>query len=431
MASTVLSFGALFSSALFFIVASSMLNTQLSLRMTQVGFSTSTIGITLASYFLGLVFGYFLCHRLIHRVGHIRSFAVFAAATTIIIILHGLYLSAVFWATLRLLTGIANFGLFMVVESWLNECTQSQSRGRVFSFYMTLMYVGIGIGQQLINLGGESGQDLFLIAALLFSLSLIPVSATRSVHPELPQPTRYTFKALFQRMPVGMLGCFAAGLVNSAFFSMAPVFGTKIGLTVFQLSWFMSTTVIGGFAVQWAIGIVSDQFDRTNILATIECLVALLSYGIMINSGTSYHWLLFEMAVFGGLIFAIYPIAVARANDVFGGKDAVAVSSALLLCYSIGAIFGPILASITMTLWNTAYGLYAYWTAVAGIFALITVYLKQRERITVILPVEQVNFLPMKNSSTVAMVLDPRTDTNESRETQEEKTSDDTKRIDT
>jgi MFS family permease len=410
MVSTLIAFGALFASALFFLMGAAVLGTQLSLRMTQEGFSTPTIGITLACYFLGLVFGYFLCHRLIQRVGHIRSFAIFAAATTIIIILHGLYISAIFWATLRFLNGITNFGLFMVVESWLNECTQSQTRGRVFSIYMTLTYMGIGIGQQLLNFGGEDGRNLFLIAALLFSLSLIPVSATRSVHPELPQPARYTFKALFQKVPIGMLGCFSAGLVNSAFFSMAPVFGTKISLSVFQLSWFMSTTVIGGFAVQWIIGIISDRFDRILILIIIACLVSLLSFSILANQGIPYHLLLVEMAIFGGLIFAIYPLAVARANDVFEGKDAVAVSSALLLCYSIGAIFGPILASVAMTLLNTPYGLFVYWSLVAGVFAIVTVYLKHKERVTIIQPAEQVNFAPMKNTSSVAMVLDPRTD---------------------
>jgi MFS family permease len=413
MVSTLIAFGALFASALFFLMGAAVLGTQLSLRMTQEGFSTPTIGITLACYFLGLVFGYFLCHRLIQRVGHIRSFAIFAAATTIIIILHGLHISAIFWATLRFLNGITNFGLFMVVESWLNECTQSQTRGRVFSIYMTLTYMGIGIGQQLLNFGGEDGRNLFLIAALLFSLSLIPVSATRSVHPELPQPVRYTFKALFQKVPIGMLGCFSAGLVNSAFFSMAPVFGTKIGLSVFQLSWFMSTTVIGGFAVQWIVGIVSDRFDRTLILVIVACLVALLSFGIVVNNGASYYWLLFEMAIFGGLVFAVYPVAVARANDVFEGQDAVAVSSALLLCYSIGAIFGPILASIIMTLSNTPYGLYVYWSLVTGVFAVIAIYLKKKERITIIHPAQQVNYMPMKNTSSVAMVLDPRTNAEE------------------
>ncbi len=409
MVSTLISFEALYTSTLLFLMGGGVLNTQLSLSMTREGFSTQAIGITLAFYYLGLVGGYFLCHRLIQRVGHIRSFAVFAAASTAITILHGFYISAVFWAILRFFNGITVFGLFMVVESWLNECAQPRTRGRVFSVYMTLSYLGIGIGQQLLNFGNGGGQNVFFIAALFFSLSLIPVAVTRSVHPELPQPTRYTFKALFRKVPLGMSGCFAAGLLNSAFYSMAPVFGTKIGLSVFQLSWFMSTTVVGGFAVQWVVGIVSDRYDRTLILFIIAGLVAIFSFVIVMNNGTSYFWLLVEMAIFGGLMFAIYPVAVARANDVFEAKDAVAISSALLLCYSIGAIFGPILASTVMTLLNTPYGLYVYWAVVAGVFAVITIYLKHKEKITPIAVAEQVNFVPMKNTSSVAMLLDPRT----------------------
>jgi MFS family permease len=180
----------------------------------------------------------------------------------------------------------------------------------------------------------------------------------------------------------------------------------------------MSTTVIGGFAVQWIIGVVSDRYDRTLILVIVACLTALLSCGIVMKNATSYYGLLVEMAVFGGLIFAVYPVAVARANDVFEGKDAVAVSSALLLCYSIGAIFGPILSSITMTLLNTPYGLYVYWSLIAGVFGLVSLFFRYKERITIVRPAEQVNFMPMKNTSSVAMVLDPRTAADGDKKTQ-------------
>jgi len=410
MVSTFFSFGALFTSALLFILGGGVVNTQLSLRMTQQGFSTPAIGITMACYFLGLMSGYFLCHRLIHRVGHIRSFAVFASATTVIIILHGFYISGIFWAILRFINGVTVFGSFMIVESWLNECSQPQSRGRVFSVYMTLTYIGIGIGQQFLNFGDAGNQNVFYIAALLFSLSLIPVSVTNSVHPKLPESVRYTFKALFKKAPVGMLGCFAAGLINSAFFSMAPVFGTEIGLSTFQLSWFMSITVFGGLAVQWIIGIVSDRNDRTIILIIVAGLIALYSFVIVINTGASYMRLLVEMGIFGGFLFAIYPVSVARTHDVFEAKDAVEVSSALLLCYSIGAIFGPILAAAVMTILKNPFGLYVYWSLVAGVFAVITIYLKYKERISIIPVAEQVNFIAMKNTSSVALLLDPRTE---------------------
>ena len=63
-----------------------------------------------------------------------------------------------------------------------------------------------------------------------------------------------------------------------------------------------------------------------------------------------------------------------------------------------------------MTLLKTPYGLYVYWSLVAGILALITVYLKRKEKFIVIPVAEQVNFVPMKNTSSVAMVLDPRSD---------------------
>jgi len=410
MVSTLFSFGALFASALLFLMGGGVLNTQLSLRMTQVGFSTPAIGLTMACYYSGLVAGYLLCHRLIQRVGHIRAFSVFAAVTTAVIILHGVHISAIFWAVLRFINGISNFGLFMVVESWLNECSQPQTRGRVFSVYMAMTYIGIGIGQQFINFGNGGGQNVLLIAALLFSLSLIPVSVTRAVHPELPAPDRYTFKALFKKAPVGMSGCFAAGMINSAIFSMTPVFGTIIGLSILQLSWLMSVTVFGGFAVQWIVGIISDRFDRTRILLIIAGLIALFSFIIVLNTGASYLRLLVEMGLFGGLVFAVYPVSVARTQDVFQGKDAVAVSSALLLCYSIGAILGPILASAAMEIIQNPFGLFVYWSLVAGVFALITIYLRHKERILIVPVGAQVNFIAMKNTSSVAMALDPRTD---------------------
>ena len=191
---------------------------------------------------------------------------------------------------------------------------------------------------------------------------------------------------------------------------MAAVFGTKIGLSTFQLSWFMSVTVFGGLCVQWIIGIISDRFDRTLMLIFISCLIATYSLIVVINTEPSYARLLIEMGVFGGFLFAVYPVSVARAHDVFDPKDTVAVSSALLLCYSIGAIFGPIFASAVMTVVDNPFGLYVYWSLVAGIFAAITFYLRRKEKISIVPVEEQVNFIPMKNTSSVAMVMDPRTE---------------------
>ena len=191
---------------------------------------------------------------------------------------------------------------------------------------------------------------------------------------------------------------------------MAPVFGTEIGLSVLQLSGFMLVTVFGGFAVQWVVGIVSDRFDRAWILVIIAGLITVMGFIFLVKTDASYARLLVEMGLFGGLVFAVYPVSVARTQDVFQGKDAVAVSSALLLCYSIGAIFGPITASAAMAVLKNPYGLFVYWSFVAGAFTLVTIYLRHKEKIAIIPVADQVNFIPMKNTSSVAMVLDPRTE---------------------
>jgi len=61
--------------------------------------------------------------------------------------------------------------------------------------------------------------------------------------------------------------------------------------------------------------------------------------------------------IFGGLIFTLYRVSVARAHDVFDVKDVVPVSSVLLLSYGTGATIGPILASTVMAAMGSAYGL--------------------------------------------------------------------------
>ena len=133
----------------------------------QIG---NTSGIVLSCYYTGLLAGSFFCGHLIERVGHIRAFTIFAAGTTAAALLHGLYLSVPFWGLLRFLCGATTFGMFMVIESWLNECTEPGFRGRVFSIYMTLSYLGIGIGQQLLSIGDSARPDAFVIAGILFSL---------------------------------------------------------------------------------------------------------------------------------------------------------------------------------------------------------------------------------------------------------------------
>jgi len=101
-------------------------------------------------------------------------------------------------------------------------------------------------------------------------------------------------------------------------------------------------------------------------------------------------------------------VAVARAHDLFEPKDVVAVSSALLLSYGVGATVGPIAASNVMEVSGSPNGLFIYFGLVGSLFSLLAFYFRQKEMVEVVSVEEQIKFVPMRGTSPVAGEIDPR-----------------------
>jgi MFS family permease len=410
MASILKPFIALYTAMLLVAMSLGLLATFLSLRLTIEGFSTQVTGMILTSYFIGSVVGNFYCNRLIRSVGHIRSFTVFAALATAMVMLHGYYISAVAWAVFRFFCGIATIGLFMVIESWLNECTQPQARGRVFSIYMVMGYLGSGVGQQFLNFGDVKEQTLFFVIGFLLVSCILPIALTHSIHPEMPEVEPVRLKNILQKAPMGMLGCFTAGLMNSSFYTMGPVFCHQINLSVSQLSYFMTITVLGGLLLQWPVGSFSDRFDRSLVIPILGGLFAVMSGLMIVAAQSSFGVLMAATIVFGGFMFTIYPSAVARTHDMFEPKDVVNVSSALLLFFGIGAVIGPVASSTAIELLDSPYGFYIFFSGVSAMYAVISFLLRQMEIAQIIPVIEQVDYMIMKHTSQMAIQIDPRSE---------------------
>ena len=400
MSSILKPFIALYTAALFLMMSLGLLTTFVSLKLTMEGISTQVAGLIVTSYFIGVIVGSLYCKSLIKSVGHIRSFCAFAAIITSMVMLHGLYMSAVAWAFFRFFSGIAVIGLFMVIESWLNECSHSDTRGRVFSIYMILCYLGNGIGQQFLNFGDIKDQTLFFVIGFLLMLCVIPVSLTRSIHPDLPEVEPVRLKQIFQKAPLGILGCFTAGLVNSSFYTMGPIFCHKINLSVSQVSNFMTIAVLGGLFLQWPVGAFSDRFDRSVVMPVTGGIFALISCFILLAAPhISFTAFLAVTAIFGGLMFTIYPTAVARAHDMFEPKDVVNVSSALLLFFGIGAVIGPLISSTVIEYIDNPYGFYAYFTCIGAAYTIIAYVLRKKEIAKSISVEDQGDYKIMKHTS--------------------------------
>jgi len=88
-----------------------LMNSLLSINMRLQDYNNQIIGLVMSANYLGILLGVYFCQKIVQQVGHIRSFAVFAAVMTAVSLVHGLYMSAWLWAILRVINGLCVTGL--------------------------------------------------------------------------------------------------------------------------------------------------------------------------------------------------------------------------------------------------------------------------------------------------------------------------------
>ena len=339
---------------------------------TQAGtahFSSLVTGMIMSAYFAGFVFGTYACPAIIRRVGHIRAFAAMASIASCLPILHALWLNPWFWGGLRFITGICLVGLYIVVESWLNVVATTDQRGKVFAAYMAVSGVSMALGQWLILLGDRYGFVPFAIVSILFSLALVPITLTPVSEPEPTEAPTLGLVELFAISPIGVLGATGSGLLSGAFYSLGHVFAQGVGFSEGGVATFMAATILGGAAMQWPIGHLSDRYDRRWVLFWVcTCCAAIAGTGFYL--ARQYEGSLIVLGIlYGGLAFTVYGLSVAHVNDLIDRSRVLEVAGGLLLLHGIGATVGPTLGGALMD-WLGPESLMLYFAGVLTVLAL-------------------------------------------------------------
>tara|TARA_R110002096_G_scaffold20690_2_gene67922 strand:- start:14717 stop:15970 length:1254 start_codon:yes stop_codon:yes gene_type:complete len=333
-------------------------------RAALEGFSTVTIGVIGAAYFLGFTIGCLRGGTLIRSVGHVRVFAAMTAAASAAPLLLGLWAEPLMWGVLRFLTGFCFAVIYVVIESWLNGSTTNETRGGVFSVYVFITLTVMALGQLMLLLYDPRELELFVVASILVSSALIPVVLSRSDEPQKPQEVHLNLRRLFELSPSGATSCFVAGLTNGAFWAISAIFASKITGNTDSAAWYMTSGVIGGALFQWPIGLLSDRLDRRRVLALTALGAGVVGVTIvMLGTSVPELTLMLLGALWGGMAFPLYSVAVALTNDYAREHEYVQVSSGLLLLYGGGAVAGPLLASLVMGVFGPI-GLYVFSGAV-------------------------------------------------------------------
>lgn len=327
----------------FLAVGYGMLMTYIGLYLKNSGSSDISIGLVNSAFFLGAIISSLISQKIISSVGHIRSFSTFAAIMVITFLFHSMYVDEIFWALLRFISGFSYYGILIILESWISEKSNDENRGQILAMYSITFYSATAIGQMILNIETNLQQSIFVIGSILVLVSLVVIAVTKIKEPILIPFERYNFPKLASVAPLAISGSFIAGFMVSGFFTMISLFALETFGQMEDLVMFIMITLLGGLIAQYPIGRLSDKYGRRKFIAFGGLFIAFISLLFILNSGNIL--LIFILGILLGMgIFCIYPLSVARANDVNqDSKNVVEISRSLLLVYAIGSFTAPIL----------------------------------------------------------------------------------------
>lgn len=389
------------------LAGSGLIGTLLGLRAELEGFSETALGLVMSAFFLGFVLGAFVCPVLIRRVGHIRTFAAMAALSAAVALLYGLLVDPLAWWLLRLINGVALVGLYMVVESWLNQ-QADENRGQVFAVYMMISLLALAAGQWAILLYGPADLASFALVAILFCIGLLPIALMRASQPAPVETPHLPFRRLFHTAPAGVVGAACSGAVTGAFWGLAAVYAVRSGLGANGVAAFISLSIVGGAVLQWPIGRWSDHRDRRAVMAWVALAGALAA--LLLVPASKHSALAFVIAglLYGGFAFSLYGLSVAQTHDRLERAQAMEGTKGLLLINGVGAALGPIIVGLAMQYG----GVHGFPLALATLMLMLAGYTASRIRRSAAVPeCERTRFVALTRTSAVALDMDPRLDT--------------------
>lgn len=362
----------LFAALALLMVGNGLIGVLVGVRSELEGFNTTVTGLVMAAYFAGFLAGSHFTPRIMARVGHIRVFSGLASLVAAAALIHAVWVVPFAWVLLRLVFGFAMAGLYIVVESWLNEIVTNENRGRVMALYMVVAMGGLAVGQGTLSLGSPLGQTLFLAAGALMALAIAPVSLSINTAPEFELPPPVKPLEIWQIAPVGVITAVGAGVANGALLGMAGVYATQVGLSNARTGLFVGAAAIGSVLLQWPIGRMSDRMDRRRAIFLVTVGAAVIAF-VALGVPTDSYLLVVVMLVLGGFSFPLYSLALSHVVDVLPPGRAVTGSVAIVFLTGVGAIFGPLFASVLMTAMGPN-GFFWSITLVHGSIGLLGVY---------------------------------------------------------
>ncbi|ACM35984.1 MULTISPECIES: MFS transporter [Rhizobium/Agrobacterium group] len=348
MIASLASIGALMLSTLLMMAGFGLMNYMLPIRAIAEGWSTFTISIIATGYTFGFTTSCVVTPRLVQKVGHVRVFSALITLLTMSVLLCAIVVDWRAWTLFRGIAGFAIAGSYLIIESWLNERSNNENRGGLFSIYMISCLVGSIGGQYIVPLGDPSQVTLFVVCGLIFSAALFPTALSTAQSPAPLAQARFDLKKLYIRSPIAFVGSLLSGALSGTWSSLGAVYSQRVGLSTAEGATFLAAVLAGGAIAQMPLGRLSDRMDRRRVMVGAG-LFGVFCCAVMIVLGGISPLALYICGFFvGTVLYPVYSLNVAHANDMADPDEYVTISSAIMILYGFGTVTGPLVTGAIM-----------------------------------------------------------------------------------
>lgn len=321
--------------------------TLLGVRAGLEGFSPTVTGVVLSAFYAGFLAGSLITPQTIWRVGHVRAFAGLASLASAAVLVHTVRPDPLTWFVLRGVAGLCLAGLYVATETWLNGAATNSTRGGLLAGYTIVVIAAQGIGQLLFPLADPRGYAAFVLASVLVSLAVVPVSLSTVSPPPVDNVQRMSFGELFATAPLSVVAVVAAGFSSAAFIGGGgAVYAAEVDLTRWQTSALLFGGLLGALILQVPFGRWSDGTDRRRVLIAAAVMGVTGAILAALATGVSIPAVVLLGALVGATSFLLYTLGSAHLNDHIGEHQIVAGGAGMVLLFGAGAVAGPVGVSV-------------------------------------------------------------------------------------
>ena len=256
------------------------------------------------------------------------------------------------WLVLRCVTGCALGLEWIASETWLNRLSTDQSRGTVMGAYATVFGAGVMAGPLLLQITGTSGWRPFTTGALFLALTALPLFAARDHSASATGPgDGLHWLRLARAAPTVMVAALIAGLVESAYVSLLPVFALLRGLDEQHSLLLVTVFLAGNVILQLPIGRLGDRLGRQRVLTL--CAVVCVIGPILLSALMGIPWLVWPLLLtWGGTMYGFYTQGIALLGESYAPAELADANTVFVVVYCAGGIVGPSLGGLAMDYWS-------------------------------------------------------------------------------